>query len=239
MDSYTNFERFEGDPNTGVRPVRKTISLYLAADMKDNVKENIIEILDKQIDKYYPDVGGLMMGYSKIKFQKDNDWNYQNDILPINIKAKFYIFQPTIGSELMCIVREVCALKGILICSAHGKFEVLVNIKAEDAKNVVKGELITAKILRVSQRADIPIFVFGDFVKKHDRCMEVVDLFDDSTDDEQSVSLSASNQSSSVLPAVMILIQRKRNNQQRNLLFRLPNLLLQRKKSLLVMTQIS
>ena len=116
MDSYTNFERFEGDPNTGVRPVRKTISLYLAADMKDNVKENLMEILDKQIGKYYPDVGGLMMGYSKIKFQKDNDWNFQNDLLPINIKAKFFIFQPTIGSELMCIVRDVCTLKGILTC---------------------------------------------------------------------------------------------------------------------------
>ena len=186
MDSYTTLDIFVADPKAGVRAVIKKISLFLAADMKDSLKENVIKILNNQKDKYYPDVGGILLGYSNVKIAKDTEWDYQNDFLSVYIRAKFYIFQPTIGSELRCVVEEVCSSKRTLKCLAHGKFEVNVNIQGEAAKNVVKGELITAKILRVSLRADLPIFLFGDYISNHDPVVQIVDLLDDDSSDEQS-----------------------------------------------------
>ena len=63
------------------------------------------------------------MGYQAIKVQKRTSELAPTSLLnPVHIKAKFYLFQPQVGSNLFCVVQT--REEGRVTCLVHGVFIV-------------------------------------------------------------------------------------------------------------------
>ena len=58
------------DPRSGV--VADIRSLHMVMDKKEmgEIKETVVRRLNSNINKFYPDAGGVMIGYQRIKLKK-------------------------------------------------------------------------------------------------------------------------------------------------------------------------
>ena len=66
-------------------------------------KEALIRKLNRNVNKFYPDVGGIMMGYQGIKMKRSTSYMTPT---PVNFRAEFFLFRPQVGSDLLCVVMK-------------------------------------------------------------------------------------------------------------------------------------
>ena len=94
------------DPRTGVVAQARNVDIVMEKeDFISDMKSVFIRKLNLNINKYYPDVGGILMGYQGIRIKRSTfEVNTITLLHPIHIRAWFYLFKPTFGTELMCVV---------------------------------------------------------------------------------------------------------------------------------------
>jgi len=143
------------DPRSGVVTDHKSVHVVL--DKKDmvDVQESVVRKLNSNINKFYPDAGGIMMGYQGIKLKKSTSEvtasNTHHLLHPVYIRAKFFLFKPQVGSELQCVVDK--RVDGLVTCLAHGVFKVEVVNPPQAWENVFVGQIVIVKVDAIEQLA--------------------------------------------------------------------------------------
>ena len=108
------------EPLTGVVLVTKKVQLIMQHQNICELQGATVEKLNLCVNKYYPDAGGIVMGYRDIKIN-------QSEVAPstiphpVNMEASFYLFQPVVGSDLLCVVSR--KEEGQVTCLAHRVFQ--------------------------------------------------------------------------------------------------------------------
>ena len=116
--------RLPDNPRSGVLMVDKQVTLVFDSVESSNVKEYVLQKLNNSRNRYYPDVGGILVGYTSVKVKfKDNGLSETDYPRIVDIKANFYIFRPQAGTQLTCIVSSKID-GGQFVYLAHGIFSV-------------------------------------------------------------------------------------------------------------------
>ena len=138
------------DPLTRVVLVNKKLQMILQHQNLRDLQEAIVEKLNLNVNKFYPDAGGIMMGYKDIKIKK-GEVTASTTPHPVNIEASFYLFQPVVGSDLLCVVSR--QEEGQVTCLAHGVFPVDVVTPPKYEDRLFIGQIVRVRVEVVAQSA--------------------------------------------------------------------------------------
>jgi len=127
-DKMIQLERLKAlcrTPDSAISMVRMPVHLALQPAYLGNINAGIFSILNKNINKYYPELKGILMGYNKIKLKK-RDGSISNDqpFIHIDVQADFYIFNPRKGVTLRGRVNKKSA--GHVGCLVHDVFNAAI-----------------------------------------------------------------------------------------------------------------
>ena len=138
------------DPLTRVVVVNKKLQMILKYHNIRDLQEAIVEELNLNVNKFYPDAGGIMMGYKDIKIKK-TEVTPSTTPHPVNIEASFYLFQPRVGSDLLCVVSR--QEEGQVTCLAHRVFQVDVVSPPNCQERLFIGQIVRVRVEAVAQSA--------------------------------------------------------------------------------------
>ena len=139
------------DPRSGIRRISKKVTVIVSSD-DQNLKEAIVKMLNSNINHYYPDIGGILMGFRRVKMTKLTQ-DQHCPIIPLRVKADFFIFHPAVGTELRCLVTSRGEDK--VACRIHNEFTFDVCKPDKCWEKVVVGEMIVVKVEHVSIMAGV------------------------------------------------------------------------------------
>jgi len=88
------------DPRSGVVADHK--SVYLLMKKRDfvDIKNSVVMKLNSNMNRFYPDAGGIVIGYQGIKLKKStSEVTADNTSLlhSVHIRAQFFLFKPLVG----------------------------------------------------------------------------------------------------------------------------------------------
>ena len=134
------------NPRSGISKVVKKVKLFLGSVDSSSVKEYVLHKLNTSKYKYYPDVGGIVVGYTNVKLKFEDRGPTEMDCYQIvGVKANFYVFQPEAGSQITCVVLR--KMDGKLFCFAHGIFRVeILNLDDCRVNDIFVGQSVLVKI---------------------------------------------------------------------------------------------
>ena len=155
-------EGMTSNPRTGVVALVRNVDLVLEREERSVMRASMVRKINSNIHKFYPDAGGILMGFKDIKMKRIKSED-ASTLLPIHIRAKFYVFKLTAGMELVCEVTQQEA--GSLKCKAHGVFQVEVNSLSESADMVFVGQSVIIKVDAVEQMAWQEPKILGSLVE--------------------------------------------------------------------------
>ena len=109
MDPYS-LSVIASDPKSGVRSLHKTVTLILPNNSSEDgcgdepsLKESLLNLLHENLNKYWPDISGILLGFGHIKFSRLKlEW--MRDKVAVKLRGKFYVFLPVVGAEIQCTV---------------------------------------------------------------------------------------------------------------------------------------
>jgi len=111
------------DPNSCVKHVNKKIHFLFPPYYFENVKKSVKTIIDQKLNSYQEDLGGLLAGHGNISVTKPNNEVFFNKCEShVDIVGDFYVFNPSVGSQLTGIVNKVN--QGQIGCLTHGLFNI-------------------------------------------------------------------------------------------------------------------
>jgi len=89
--------------HSGVCAVKKQIRLCLEPSYLSDINFAILKCLNSHLNKYYPEVSGILLGYDQLKLKKSTGAMFQ-PLLHVDIQATFFLFCPLPGQLLSGIV---------------------------------------------------------------------------------------------------------------------------------------
>ena len=111
------------DPQLGIKAVTKSITVVLSSSNQVSIKENLCKMLSTNLNKYSPDIGGIVLGFSNISHSKViSKWSQgdsSDDVVTLKVTAKFYLFSPSVGSTLRSMLGPIVKLDRIPIIFSH------------------------------------------------------------------------------------------------------------------------
>jgi hypothetical protein len=113
-----------------------------------DLQEAVVEELNLNVHKFFPDAGGLMLGYKNIKIKK-TEVTPSTTPQPVNMEASFYLFQPRVGSDLLCEVSR--QEEGQVTCLAHRVFQV--DMVSPPSCQLFIGQIVRVRVEAVAQSA--------------------------------------------------------------------------------------
>ena len=200
MDPYS-LSVIASDPKSGVRSLRKTVTLILPnnsieeeGEDEPSLKESLLNLLHENLNKFWPDIGGILLGFGHIKFsQLKLEW--MRDKVAVKLKGKFYVFHPVVGAEMQCTVASRDNER--VTCKILNQF--IIDVYSPDScwNHVVKNEVVSVKIELVSQLPgeDVPKMfgkiLFNSSSKEYIENVENIDLLTEDEDLEDSEAVTA------------------------------------------------
>ena len=113
-----NLSLLSDDPQLGIKAVTKSITVVLSSSTEAIIKENLCKMLSTSLNKYSPDIGGIVLGYSNISHSKVickwSQGDTSDDIMTLKVTAKFYLFSPSVGSTLRSVLGRIVKLDRIM-----------------------------------------------------------------------------------------------------------------------------
>ena len=175
------------EPNSGIRSVIKRITIVLRVPPEFTIEENLIKVLDQNRNQYFPDVGGILLDYTDVKYSKVIfDWSLgdRDQIVTLKVKAEFFLFSPSVGSILRCKVRDRSQDK--VNCLALGHFPVTVYNPGAAWDSVGRGDVVLVELQVFSQMANTNPDIIGVIRQSESIVKNVINL-DDEIDTEDEV----------------------------------------------------
>eukprot|EP00092_Neocalanus_flemingeri_P016110 GFUD01017437.1.p1 GENE.GFUD01017437.1~~GFUD01017437.1.p1 ORF type:complete len:1111 (-),score=302.78 GFUD01017437.1:41-3373(-) len=163
------------DPRTGVVAQHRSVHIVIEKDKISVMKEALIKKLNTNVNKFYPDAGGIMMGYQGIKMKRSTcEVNSLPLLHPVHIRAQFYLFRPQVGSEVTCVVtsRE----EGRVKCLVHSVFEVEVLSPPGCWDTVLVGQTVVVKVEAVEQMAWQEPKIIATLLDTRDNVAPLIDI---------------------------------------------------------------
>ena len=150
--SHAALEGLASDPRNGVVARHSSLHIVMGREDFGDIKEALVKRLNLNMNKFYPDAGGILMGCQGIKVKKSSSEVSPTSLLnPVFFRAQFYLFQPQVGSDLFCVVhtRE----EGRVTCLVHKVFMVDVANPSRCWETVFVGQTVMVKVEAVEQLA--------------------------------------------------------------------------------------
>ena len=103
------------DPKSGIKALTKSVTVVLSSSNEVTIKENLSKMLSRNLNKYSPDIGGILLGYnSNIRYSKVNFHRGSDGIVTLKVAAKFYLFSPSVGYTLRSVLGPIVKLYRII-----------------------------------------------------------------------------------------------------------------------------
>jgi len=190
--------RLPDNPRSGIEMFDKQVTLVFDSVVSSNIKEYVLQKLNNSRNRYYPDVGGILVGYTSVKVKfKDNGQSEIDRPRIVDIKANFYIFRPQAGTQLTCIVSSKID-GGKFVYLAHGIFNVeILNLDDCCEDDIFVGQSILVEVEAVEHLAWNDPRILATFLEVADPGGSLIDLVDnfESDENEDLVNLNASKSS--------------------------------------------
>lgn len=201
------------DPQSGIKSVTKRVTIVLTSSPELTIKENLLNNFNENLRKFYPDIGGILLGYKNVKYSKVNfDWSQgdSDDIVTVKVLAKFFIFSPDVGSTVWCTVRD--RSKDRVTCLARGHFPVMVYNPGASWDAVSSGDLVLVEVQVFSMLANSDPVIIG-VIRKHRSAVKHVISFEDSDtegqEDEAETSQEGISKDFYIFPGIRVLTDSK------------------------------
>ena len=189
MDPYS-LSDISADPRSGIRSVIKRVTVVLSSST--DIKENLIQLLNQNLNQYFPDIGGILLGYTNVRYSKVNfDWSQgdSDEIVTLKVLAKFFLFNPAIGSTLRCTVRNRTPTR--INCLAQSHFPVTVYNPDATWDSVGSSDVVQVEVQVVSQMAKVNPIIIGVIRSNGSIVQDVISVDDiDTEEDVESESLA-------------------------------------------------
>ena len=187
MMDYWSLSAISKEPNSGIKSVIKRVTIVLSVSTEINIKENLIQLLNQNLNQYSPDIGGILLGYTNVKYEKVNfNWSLgdSDEVVTLKVKAKFFLFSPCVGSLLRCTVRD--RSQDRINCLAQGHFPVTVYRPGAAWDSVGRSDVVLVELQVVSQMANTNPVVIGVIRHNGSIVKDVINL-DEEIDNEEDV----------------------------------------------------
>lgn len=116
------------------------------------IEKGIFEHLNKRILQYSPEIGGVMVAYSKpVILQNAGLIVDDNPQIHFDLKYLACVFQPVIGSILQAVIHRIG--NGYIICLSRGCFSIYIPINTSH-HNIVLNEDVYVRIVKPSTSGD-------------------------------------------------------------------------------------
>ena len=125
MMPISRLKKLLSQPDSCVTHIRRPVHLALQPSCLGKVNAGILNFLNNKLNRYYPDLKGILIGYEKTRIERKTA-NILNDqpFIHVDIQADFYLFTPNCGSELRGRVIEKSS--GHVGCLVHDTFNASV-----------------------------------------------------------------------------------------------------------------
>lgn len=157
----------------------RAIYLPILPEDYGHVHQAVVRMLNSHKFKFYPDIGGIMMGYQGIRVKQST--SQPDPALPLhmlNLSAEFFIFRPLPGEELSCVVSRKEQKE--VECLAHDMFTVrVVSPEPGVLERLWVGQEVVVRVEGVSHLAGQDLLVVGQVV-------QVQEIEEDSDSDSES-----------------------------------------------------
>jgi len=134
-------------PSSSVTMVPSTVHLAVSPSSLNNLKAGVEGQLAPHINRYYPPLKAIMLGYDQIKLtSRTGALVYDSPAVHINVEGNFFLFSPDIGDKIPGVVNKKSP--GHLGCLVHDTFNVSL-IAGETEKGIKVGQEIVLEVTRV------------------------------------------------------------------------------------------
>ena len=108
MDPFS-LSAISADPRSGVKSITRRVTIVLQNSPEVTIKENLHNSFNQLRNKFYPDIGAILLGYKNVKYARVSfDWSQgdsKDEIVTLRVRADFLIFSAEVGSSLWCTVK--------------------------------------------------------------------------------------------------------------------------------------
>ena len=175
------------DPKSGIKALTKSVTVVLSSLNEVTIKENLSKMLSRNLNKYSPDIGGILLGYnSNIRYSKVNFHRGSDGIVTLKVTAKFYLFSPSVGSILRCTVKDRSPDQ--INCLALNHFPVTIYNPDAAWASVSCGDQVQVEVQVVSQVANSDPVIIG-VIRHNEPIMQELINIDAEEDDHGSPDL--------------------------------------------------
>ena len=184
MDPYTLLS-LSADPQSGIKSVNKRVTIVLTSSSELTVRENLLSSFNQNLKMFYPDIGGILLGYKNVKYSKViHDWSQgdSDDFVTLKVMGNFFLFSPDVGSTLWCTVRD--RTQDRVTCLAQGHFPVTVYNPGASWDEVSSGDLVLVEVQVFSMMANSEPVIIG-VIRKYKCTVENVSSLETSDDEGQ------------------------------------------------------
>ena len=147
MMPLSNLDTLASNPDSAVTKRTSRIHLGLSPGTLSNIKQGLEAQLLPQINRYYPPLGAILLGWDNLKLSVSTGLLIADTpSVHVDVNGDFYVFSPEIGSTLPGVVNKKSA--GHVGCLVHNTFNIsLMSDKTDN--NVEMGEELKIKVTKI------------------------------------------------------------------------------------------
>jgi len=147
MLPISTLESLSTNPSTSVDKKTATVHLAVSPTFLTNLKAGIESQLSPQLNRYYPPLKAILLGYDQLKLtSRAGALLYDSPAVHIDVQGRFFLFSPEVGVQLPGVVNKKS--KGHLGCLVHDTFNVSL-LAGEKEKHVMVGQKVNIEVTRV------------------------------------------------------------------------------------------
>merc|ERR1740124_1315657 len=124
-----------------------TVHLAISPTFLSNIKAGVEGQLSPNINRYYPPLKAIMLGYDQLKLTtRTGALLYDSPTVHIDIQGRFFLFNPQIGGNLPGVVNKKSP--GHLGCLVHDTFNVSL-LAGDKERDVKVGQQVVIEVTKV------------------------------------------------------------------------------------------
>ena len=176
--SNAAIEHLLNDPRSGIVSRDAVVNFILDKEEIAQKKLSIFKRLNGSLNKYYPDAGGIMVGFDCIRIRKKNTTQLNEFSTSVAAKVTFHLFMPEARTSLTCIVKSI--EEDHILCEAHSFFPVKV-AKPREWLKLIPGLKLGVQIDIVEHLAWQNPLIIGTILED----LQYGPIFEDSSESEE------------------------------------------------------
>jgi len=147
MQSISTLEELSNNPDSAVTKRSARIHLGLSPGTLSNIKQGLEAQLLPQINRYYPALGAILLGWDNLKLSVSTGLLIADTpSVHVDVNGDFFVFSPEIGSILPGVVNK--RSERHVGCLVHNTFNISLMSEKIDP-NVKQGDQLKIKVTKI------------------------------------------------------------------------------------------